>query len=72
MKRYEDDCCNCATDSYPCTGEHKCVPHYYCDKCKDEFEPEALYVTDDGDLCAECVLKQFETVAQVEEQEGYL
>ncbi len=44
---------------------------YYCDKCKKEFEPEALYVTEDGNFCDECILNDYETVAQIEERNGY-
>ena len=43
---------------------------YYCDKCKKEVEPEALYVTEDSNLCDECILNNYETVAQREEREG--
>jgi formylmethanofuran dehydrogenase subunit E len=43
------------------------VARYYCDKCEEEFEPEALYVNEDGEeLCTECFLSNYETVAQKE------
>lgn len=69
MKKIENDCCDCAVPGYPCTGEHKRVPHYYCDECKFEFLPEELYVTDDGELCVNCLINCYETVAKVEERE---
>lgn len=60
---YENECCGCAVPSYPCMGDacpNRNVPHYYCDKCDEEVEE--LYETEDGELCAECVLKMFEKV----------
>lgn len=66
MTVIENDCCNCAAEGYPCTGEHKRVKHYYCDKCKQEFEPDELYIAA-KELCAECLLKQFKTVEESEE-----
>lgn len=72
MKTYEDECIGCPKE-IGCFGmacKNKNVPHYYCDECKQEFEPEELYVTDEGDLCDECILNNYETVAQQEEREG--
>lgn len=60
---YEDECCGCATESYPCLGSacpNRNVPHLYCDKCEEEVEE--LYETENGQLCEECVLKMFEKV----------
>lgn len=66
-KRFENCCVKCATPAYPCDGD-KCpnrnVPVYFCDKCKEEFEPEELYVIDDEELCVDCLTNKFETVAQ--------
>jgi hypothetical protein len=62
MVRYENDCCDCATESYPCRGKAcplRNVPHYYCDKCGKE---EALYEYGDEELCADCLLEKFEKV----------
>ena len=59
----EDECCGCATESYPCLGSecpNRHVLHLYCDKCKDDVEE--LYETENGQLCAECVLGMFEKV----------
>ena len=43
---------------------------YYCDKCKKEFEPEALFIDEnENELCDECLLSKYETVAQREESE---
>ena len=60
--RYEDDCCNCAVPGYPCTGEHKHVPHYDCDDCGEEFYPSELYRYEDKMLCVDCLVRQFEKV----------
>lgn len=69
-KRYEDECCGCAVPGYPCLGSacpNRNVPHYFCDACGEEFEPEELYVNEDGEeLCTECFLSNYETVAQKE------
>lgn len=64
MTVIENDCCDCAAPAYPCLGSscpNRHVPHYYCDKCKQEFDPSELYVAD-KELCAECLLKQFKKV----------
>lgn len=74
MKKVENECCQCASALYPCIGDScKCrhVPHWYCDKCKNEFEPEELYLKDDKELCTECLLLEFETVAQKEDMDDY-
>ena len=62
--RYEDDCCHCAVPGYPCTGEHKKVPHYYCDgeNCGEEFYPNELYDYDGEMLCVDCLLKRFSKI----------
>ena len=62
---YEDECCDCATESYPCIGSscpNRSVPHYDCDDCKNEFEPDELYDYNGEILCAECLLDRFETI----------
>lgn len=69
MKKIENECCDCAVPAYPCLGSdcpNRNVPHYFCDDCKDEFEPEALYVDeDDNELCTTCILKRFKTVKEM-------
>lgn len=68
MKKIENECCGCSVPAYPCMGDscpNRHVLHYFCDKCKQEFEPEALFVNeDDEELCIECFLLNYETVAQ--------
>ena len=63
MIKYEDECCGCATENYPCLGsscKNRNVPHLYCDKCKKEVEE--LYKDDGEEICEECLLKKFEKV----------
>ncbi len=67
MVTYEDDCCDCDSDLYPCieyTCKLKHNPHYYCDECGDEFEPNELYKYDieDKELCSSCLLCKFKTI----------
>lgn len=62
---YENECCSCAVPAYPCMGDacpNRNVPHLYCNKCKEDVED--LYKTEDGELCAECVLGMFEKVEE--------
>lgn len=62
-KVLEDECCDCKSDGYPCLGnscQNRNVIHLICDKCKEESEE--LYETEDGELCAECVLGMYEKV----------
>ena len=70
LKKYEDECLGCTTLGIPCHGStcvNRNVPRYYCDRCKDEFEPEELYISDDGDeLCADCFLMNYRTVKEME------
>lgn len=70
-KTYEDECVGCSTMGLPCQGSacpNRNVPHYFCDDCKDEFEPEELYYDDvtDEELCATCFLKRYKTVKERE------
>lgn len=63
----EDECVSCGLFCMGSACPNRNVVRYYCDKCKIEFEPEALYVNDDGEeLCTECFLSEYETVAQKE------
>lgn len=41
MVKYEDECCGCATENYPCLGSectNRHVKHLYCDKCGEDVE----------------------------------
>ena len=59
MKKIEDECVSCGL---PCLGSacpYRNVMRFYCDKCGEEA---TLYHYDDKELCAECLLKEFEVV----------
>ena len=61
--RYENECCGCAVPAYPCMGDacpNRNVRHLICDKCHEDVDD--LYNTENGQLCAECVLGMFEKV----------
>ena len=63
MTKYENECCGCATESYPCLGSacpNRHVPHFYCDKCGEDVEE--LYKVDGEELCEECLKDNFEKV----------
>lgn len=66
MKEVTNECCNCAVPGYPCQGAD-CINHHvtkrYCDECKEEFEPNQLYVYEGEELCEDCVLDRLEKVA---------
>lgn len=68
MKEITDECVSCGL---PCLGNscpYSNVTRWYCDECKDEYSPEELYVTEDGEtLCQDCLLSRFKTVSQVGE-----
>lgn len=62
MKTIENDCCGCAVPAYPCSGAScplRHAEHFYCDKCHAET---TLYKTEDGELCADCILENLPVV----------
>lgn len=65
MRIVKDECLDCAAPAYPCLGSscpNRKRTHYYCDRCKDEFLPEALYQYDGEEVCGECILKDFKII----------
>lgn len=56
MRRYENDCCDCAVPAYPCLGSLcplRSVLHIYCDVCGDQADK--MYAVDDDDVCEDCL-----------------
>ena len=61
MKRLENECVGCPPE-LGCLGEscpNRNVPHFYCDKCKEE---EVLYEFEDGEYCIDCIAKMLTVV----------
>lgn len=62
MIKVENECCDCATASYPCLGDAchlRHVEHFYCDDCGDET---TLYDFDGEQLCIYCIEKRLEVI----------
>ena len=60
MVRYENHCCDCATESYPCIGmacSLRRVEVHYCDRCNEELDE--IYDVDGEELCEECLKEMF-------------
>ncbi|MCD8200494.1 MAG: hypothetical protein LUD47_00280 [Clostridia bacterium] len=56
MIKYEDDCVGCPPEM-GCMGnvcKYKHAPHYYCDVCGEEYQPEDLFMIDDKMVCEGC------------------
>lgn len=70
MKKVENECVGCAVPAYPCLGDacpRRHMVRHYCDKCGEEFEPEALFINDDDEeLCMECFVSNYPTVKERE------
>ncbi len=63
MFKYEDECCGCATESYPCRCSvcpNLHVKHLYRDKCGEDVGK--LYEFDGKELCGDCVIKELDVV----------
>lgn len=65
---------NCVSCGLPCRGSlcpnNSVSAQYTCDECREEFEPEELFDFDGDMLCEKCLLAQFKTVKQMEEENG--
>lgn len=51
-----NECCDCATENYPCLGEactqrHKLI--HVCDSC--ETDSDQIYYFEDGEYCLTCI-----------------
>lgn len=68
MIKVTDECCGCATESYPCIGKrcpNRHVIRMYCDKCGKEVDYLRKY--DGEQWCEECILDEFESIELEEE-----
>lgn len=63
MKCIENECVDCGL---PCMSscKYKNVVRFYCDRCKEE---EKLYHYKNEEICAECLLNEFEIVEGTDE-----
>ena len=61
MVEYEDDCVGCPQGCINC-GRRE-TPHWYCDECGEEFDPEDLYDVEGDMVCEECILSQYEKIS---------
>lgn len=62
MKRTENECVDCKSLGLPCFGDscpNRNVVRFYCDRCGVE---ERLYGYYGEEICAECLLEEFEIV----------
>lgn len=67
MIKIENQCCECATEGYPCNGSicpNRRVKVLICDSCKQEVGK--LYRFDGGEYCADCVLGTFEIIDRLD------
>lgn len=53
MRIMESECVDCGKQCLREACPKHNVAHYYCDRCGAE---DTLYKTDDGELCADCIL----------------
>lgn len=63
MVFYTDECVDCKSMGLPCYGNscvNRHVPHFHCDKCKQEVDD--LYDYDDKQICLDCIVKQLKKI----------
>ncbi len=60
MKKLVNDCVDCGK---PCFSScpYKRVPHYYCDNCGEEFQPDELFKWNGEDYCKPCIINDVES-----------
>ena len=61
MKKIENECIDCPKE-LGCMGDacpNRNVARFYCDRCGDE---NTLYHYDGEELCADCLIEQFDMV----------
>ena len=58
MVTYKNHCLDCKSMGLPCYGNscvNRHVPHFHCDKCKQEVDE--LYHYNEEEWCIECIKK---------------
>ena len=68
MRKYENECRDCAVHGYPCRGAtcpHLNVLHVLCDGCG--HEDDEMYCYDGKDYCVSCLLKALEGNGMIEQ-----
>lgn len=66
MKKVENECVGCPPEM-GCLGDscpNRNVTRFYCDRCGEE---ETLYYYYDEELCADCLLKEFKVVCDIDD-----
>lgn len=69
MREVTNECVGCTSLGLHCIGSscpNRNVVHYFCDICGEELEPDELYKAYGRELCAECILKDFEKIESEE------
>ncbi|MGN1339856.1 MAG: hypothetical protein ACI4WS_06155, partial [Oscillospiraceae bacterium] len=59
MIEYHNECVGCPPEM-GCYGDacvYSHIPHFFCDECGMESEPEMMRRADGLDLCPDCLLK---------------
>lgn len=65
MVKYENECVGCSSQGLPCLGDacrNRNVPHYYCDNCGEECDPDDLYDDNGSMICEDCLLSQYDKI----------
>ncbi len=78
MKYEVNECCDCATDTYPCIGDECSQLHkiyYRCDECgADELTEDEIHHVNDMDLCEHCYIEyeeELDRLDRCDECSGY-
>lgn len=64
MMMIRNECCDCATGTYPCLGEtcsRRHVHYLVCDRCHSD-ENERLYSINGEELCEMCLEECFPNI----------
>ena len=64
MIRYENECvgpCPQGCMGSGCPYRH--IPHYYCDKCGSEVDPDELHEDGNGHICMDCILEMYPKIS---------